>query len=133
MEIILSQSASPQCDPLPRHAAVDTESDKPGTPPRSPATGTRSGLGVSRAETQREEEGLFPFETSIDGFFNPNFTSTEQECTLLQPDIGMDDNNETTTQQAAAREEFARPTNKRQQPEIAAWATDQNRQFDRGR
>ena len=76
MEIILSQSASPQWDPLPRRAAVDTESDELGTPPRSPAIGTRSGPGVSRAKTQREEEGLFPFETRIDGFFNPNLTSS---------------------------------------------------------
>ena len=47
MEIILSQPASPQCTPLPRLAAVDTGSEKPGTPPRSPAIGTGSdGPGV---------------------------------------------------------------------------------------
>ena len=80
-----------------------------------------------------EEEELFPFETSIDGLLNSNFTSTEEECVLLQPDIGMDDNNETTTQEDAAREEFARPTKKRQQQEMTARSTDQNRQFDRGR
>ena len=40
MEIILSQPAPPQCDPLPRRAAVDTGSEEPGTPPRSPAIGT---------------------------------------------------------------------------------------------
>ena len=42
MEIILSQSASSQCDPSPRRTAVDTGSEEPGTPPRSPATGTGS-------------------------------------------------------------------------------------------
>ena len=90
------------------------------------------GPGISRFETSTEEKGLFPLESSIDGFFNPNFTSTEEEYVLLQPDIGMDDNNETTTQQAAAREEFASPTKKRQQQGMAVWSTDQNRQFDRG-
>ena len=30
-------SPSSQCDPLPRRAAVDTGSEEPGTPPRSPA------------------------------------------------------------------------------------------------
>ena len=59
------------------------------------------------------------------GFFNFNFKGTEQECILLQsdvgvndnklqPDVGMDDSNDATTQQAAAREEFVRPTKKRQ-------------------
>ena len=81
-----------------------------------------------------EEEGLLPFETSIDGFLRPNCISTEQKYNLLlQPDIEMDDNNERTTQQAAAREEFARSTKKRQQQGMTAWSTDQNRQFDRGR
>ena len=37
MEILLSQPAPPQCDPLPRRAAVDTGSEEPGTPRRSPA------------------------------------------------------------------------------------------------
>ena len=91
MEIILSQPASSQYGPSPRRAAVDTGSEKPGNPRRSPAIGTGSGPGASRAETQTEEEGLLPFKTSIDGFLNPNFTSTEQECVLLhQPDVGVD-------------------------------------------
>ena len=42
MEIILSQPAPPQCDLSPRRAAVDTGSEEPGTPPRSPAIGTGS-------------------------------------------------------------------------------------------
>ena len=55
MEIILSQPASPQCDPLPRRAAVDTESEESGTPPWSPAIGTGSdGPGISRFETSTE-------------------------------------------------------------------------------
>ena len=62
MEIILPQLASSQCDPSPRRAVVDTGSEKPGTPPRSPAIGTGPGPGVSRAEkTQTEEEDFFPF------------------------------------------------------------------------
>ena len=69
-----SQPASSQCDPSPRRAAVDTGSKEPGTSPRSPAIGTGSEEpGASRA----------PFKTSIDGFLNSNFTSTEQECVLL--------------------------------------------------
>ena len=56
MEIILSQSASLQCDPSPRRAAVDTGSEKPGNLRRSPAIGTGSGPGASRAQTHTEEE-----------------------------------------------------------------------------
>ena len=66
-----------QCDPSPRRAAVDTGSKEPGTPPRLPAIGTESdGPGVLGTETSMEEEGLLPFETSIGGVLNPNFTST---------------------------------------------------------
>ena len=92
-------SPSSQCDPSPRRAAVDTESEEPGTTPRSPAISTGSGPGVSRAETQiMEEEQIFPFETSMDVFFYPNFTNTEQECALLhQPDIGVGDDEKETT------------------------------------
>ena len=88
MEIIFSQPASSQRDPSLRRAAVDTGSEEPGTPPRPPAIGTGSREpGASRA----------PFKTSIDGFLNPNFTSTEQECVLLhQPDVGVDDEKENT-------------------------------------
>ena len=71
------------------------------------------------------------------GFLNPNFISKEQECILLhQPDVGVDDDEKETTatsQQAAVREEFVSPTEKRQQQGGTAWATDQNKQFDRGR
>ena len=106
---------------------VDTRSEEPGTPPRSPAIGTGS-----------EESGALrtPFQTSIDGFLNTNFTSTEEEYGLLhQRDVGVDDEKETvaTSQQAAVSEEFASPTEKRQQQETTAWATEQNKQFDRGR
>ena len=87
MEIILSQPASSQCHPSPRRAAVDTGSEEPGEPRRSPAIGTESGLGVSQFETSTEEEGPFPPETSMDGFLHSNFTSPEQECTLLKSDI----------------------------------------------
>ena len=70
MEIILSQPASPQCDPLPRRAAADTESEEPGTPPRSPAIGTGSdGSGLSRFETSTDEEGVIFLETCVDVLF----------------------------------------------------------------
>ena len=107
MEIVLSERASSQCDSSPRRAAVDTGPEEPGTPPRSPAIGTGSEEpGASRA----------PFKTSIYGFFNPNFTSTNQECVLLhQSDVVVDDDEKETTatlQQAAVREEFVSPTDK---------------------
>ena len=133
MEIILSQPAPPQCDLLPRRAAVDTGSEEPGTLRRSPAIGTGSEEpGVSRTEST-EREGLFSLETSMDGFFNLNFTSTEQECLLSKSDVGVDDNDEATTSkvQAGAREEFARLPIGRQQREAAS--TEQSKQFDRGR
>ena len=38
---------SSQCDPSPRRAAVDTGSEEPGEPRRSPAIGTGSGPGAS--------------------------------------------------------------------------------------
>ena len=58
-------------------------------------------------------EDIFSLQTSIDGFLHSNCTSSpKQECILLQPDVGVDDEKETTAnlQQAAVREEFARPT-----------------------
>ena len=129
---------SSQSDPSPRRAAVDTGSEESGAPPRSPAISTGSGPGVSRAGTQiMEEEGIFPFKTSIGGFLNPNFTSSEQECALLhQPDVGVDDDEKETTatsQQATVHEEFVSSTEKRQQQGTTAWAAEQNKQFDRGR
>ena len=62
MGITLSQPApQPQCDPSSRRAAVDTGSEEPGTPRRSPAIGTGSdGPGVSWSETSTEEAGLLP-------------------------------------------------------------------------
>ena len=128
-------SPSSECNPSPRRAAVDTGSEEHGTLPQSPAISTGSGPGASRAETQMEEEEIFPFETSIDGFLRSNFTSMEQECALLQqPDVRVDDDEKettTTTQQTAVREEFVSPTEKRQG--TTAWATEQHKQFDRGR
>ena len=69
----------------------------------------------------------------MDGFLRLNCTSTEQDILLHQPDVGVDDEKETnaTSQQAAVREEFASPTEKRQQQGTTAWATEQNKQFDR--
>ena len=135
-------SPSSECDASPRRAAVDTGSEETGTPQQSPAISTGSGPRASRAETQIMEEEIFPFETSMDGFLRSNFTSMEQECILLQsnvgvndnrvqPEVGMDDNNDATTLQAAVREEFVSPTEKRQG--TTTWATEQHKLFDRGR
>ena len=55
-----------------------------------------------------EEEEIFPFKISINGFLRSNWTSTEQEYILLQsdvgvndnkvqPEVGMDDSNDATT------------------------------------
>ena len=121
-------SPSSECDPSPRRAAVDTGSEEPGTPQQSPAISTESGPGASRTETQMGEE-IFPFETSMDGFLRSNCTSTDQECILLQSDVGVND--ATTSKQAAVREEFVSHTEKRQG--TTAWATEQNKLFDRGR
>ena len=135
MEIILSQPAPrPQCDPSPRRLpAVDTGSEEPGTPRRSPAIGTGPDEPeVSRAETSTDKEEIVPIQASVGGFLRLNRTSPEQECILFQPEVGVD-NSETTTQQAATREEFARPTKKRQQQGMTAWSTKQSKQFDRGR
>ena len=38
-----------------------------------------------------EEEERFPLETSMDGFLHSNCTSTEQECILLQSNVGVND------------------------------------------
>ena len=86
-------SPSSQCDPSPRRAAVDTGSDESETPPWSPAISTGSGPEASRAETHIiEEEEISLFETSMDGFLRSICTSTEQECILLQSDVGVNDN-----------------------------------------
>ena len=71
----------------------------------------------------------------MDGFLHFNYTSPDQENIIIfhQPDVGMDDNSETTTQQATAREEFLKPTKKRQRQRTTAWTTKQSKQFDRGR
>ena len=110
-------SPSSECDSSPRRAAFDTGSEEPGTSQQSPAISTRSGPGASRAETQiMEEEEVFPFESSMDGFLRSNFRSMEQKCALLHPpDVGVDDDEKqttTTSQQAAVREEFVSPTEK---------------------
>ena len=80
----------------------------------------------------------------MDGFLRSNCTSTDQECILLQldvgvndnkvrPEVGMDDSNDATTQQAVFREEFVSPTEKQQKRGTTAWAIEQNKLFDRGR
>ena len=134
MEIILSQPAPSQCDPLPRRLpAAETGSEEPRTPQRSPAIGTGSDTtGVSRVETITEEEGVLRLETSMNVFLHSNITSPEQVCILFELDVGIDDNDEATTSkvQAGAREEFARLPTGRQQRETAS--TEQSKQFDPG-
>ena len=79
---------------------------------------------------------IVALQASVDGVlrFN-NCTSPEQECILFQPDVGVDGDRDqpTTSQRATAREEFARPTKKRQQQRMTAWTTEQSKQFDLGR
>ena len=144
MEIIISQPASPECDPSPRCATVGTGSEEPGTPQQPPGIGTGSEEpGASRAQTQiMEEEGTFPFETSMDGFLCSTCTSLEQKYLLIQsreeyillqvqPEVGMDDSNATTPHTAARKVSARLPIV--QQQGMTAWSTDQNRQFDRGK
>ena len=123
MEIILSQPPSSECDTSPRRAAVDTGSDEPGTPPQSPAISTGSG----------PEGEIFSFEASRDVFLRSKCTSLEEEYILLQvqPD-GMDDSNNATTSQNTTHEDSARLLFGQHQ-RMAAWSTDQSKQFDRGR
>ena len=125
-------STSSECDPSPQRAAVVTRSEEPGTPPHSPAI-TGSGPEVSQAETQMEQE-FFSFATSSDVFLRSKCTSLEKEYILLQvqPEVGMDDSNNANTSQATTREESARLLFGQQQ-RMAAWSTDQSKQFDRGR
>ena len=116
MEIIISQPTPPQCDPLPRRAAIGTGSEEPG---------------VSRTELTVEDS--FPLEISMDVILHLNCKSPEQEYILLQPDVDVDDNDKATASkvQAGACEEFARLLFGRQQRETAS--TEQSKQFDRGR
>ena len=81
IKIIISQTAPPQCDLLPRRTAVETGSEEPEMSRWSPAIGTGSDEpGVSRVETSATEEEVIPLETSMDGFLHSNCTSPEQEC-----------------------------------------------------
>ena len=79
------------------------------------------------------EEEIFSFATSRDVFLRSKCTSLEEEYIWLQvqPD-GTDDSSNATTSQAATREESARLLFGQQQ-RMAAWSTDQSKQFDRGR
>ena len=124
MEIILLQPPSSECDPSSRRAAVVTRSEKPGTPPHSPAISTGSG----------PEGEFFSFEASRDVFLRSKCTSLEEEYILLQvqPEVGMDDSNNANTSQATTREESARLLFGQQQ-RMASWSTDQSKQFDRVR
>ena len=67
----------------------------------------------------------------MDGFLRFNCTIPEQERTMFQPDVGVDDNDETTSKvQAGARKEFTRLPIGRQQRETAS--TEQSKQLDPG-
>ena len=126
-------STSSECDPSPRRAAVVTRSEEPGTPPHSPAIITGSGPEVSQVQTQMEEE-IFSFVGNRDMFLRSKCTILKEGYILLQvqPEVGMDDSNNANTSQAATREESARLLFGQQQ-RMAAWSTDQSKQFDRGR
>ena len=128
-------STASEYDLSPRHAAVATRSEELETPSKSPAIGTglhRPGVSPAiEADSPQTEESLFPPETSMEAFLNFNFLSPEQECTLHQPDIGVEYNDEATSKlQAGAREESARPPIRQQR--TTAWSTQQSKQFDRG-
>ena len=130
-------STASGCDLSPRHAAVVTRPEELETPPKSPAIDTglhRPGVSPAiEADSPQTEESLFPPETSMEAFLNFNFLSPERECTLHQPDIGVEYNDEATSKlQAGAREESARPP-VHQRQHTTAWSTQQSKQFDRGR
>ena len=132
MEIILSQPASSQCDPSPDVPWSIRGQRNPESRDGRP----RSVQVKIRSIASRDANGgrFFHFEFSMDDFLRSNCRSTEQEYILLgQLDVGGDDEKEATSQQAAVREEFASPTEKRQQEGATAWATEQNKQFDRDR
>ena len=77
-------------------------------------------------------EGNYSLQGSVDVFLH-GCTGLDEEGTiiLLQPYVEVDDGeNTTTSEQATAREEFARPSKKRQQQRMAAWGNDQTKQFD---
>ena len=80
------------------------------------------------------EEEIFSFVGNRDVFLRSKCTSLKEEYILLQvqPEVGMDDSNNATTLQAPTREESARLLFGQQQ-RMAAWSTDQSKQFDRGR
>ena len=129
-------STASECDLSPRHAAVVTRSEELEAPPKSPAIGTglhRPGVSPAiEADSLQTEESLFPPETIMEAFLNFNLINPEQECTLHQPDIGVEYNDEETSKlQAGAREESARPPIC--QLRTTAWPTQQSKQFDRGR
>ena len=72
-----------------------------------------------------ERGDFFPLQASLVGC-----TSLGQEDTtfLLQADLGVKPET-TNSEQVAAREEFARPSKKRQQRKVTAWCSDQTKQF----
>ena len=61
-------------------------------------------------------------------------TSPKQETAIfLEADVEMNDAETITTKaQVAAREEFTRPSKKRQQRRVTAWGAEQTNQFDPG-
>ncbi|CAN0207771.1 unnamed protein product, partial [Ascophyllum nodosum] len=98
--------------------------------PLTRCTDQSDDLGVSRAESQStEREGTFPLQASVDGFLYVSYTSPEQECILLQADVGANIRKTTSSEQVAAREEFARPSKKRQQQRMTSWTTEQSKQL----
>ena len=122
-------SLSSQCDPSPRRAAVDMGQKNPEIcDSRSRSV---QGQDPEHREPRRKPRKNFSLLKPVWMVF-----CVQQKYILLpQPDVGVDDEKETTatSQQAAVREEFASPTEKRQQQGTTAWTTEQNKHFDRGR
>ena len=53
---VIGEHRAGENNPLSQCAAIDTGSEKPGTPPRSSVIGTGSGPGVSETQIMEEEE-----------------------------------------------------------------------------
>ena len=77
---------------------------------------------MPRAETLKiVQKGIFPLQTSVNGFLHVSCISPEQETTFfIQADVEVDDEIATTTAQAAACEEFVRSPKNRQQRRVAS-------------
>ena len=122
LEILLSEPPpSPQYDLSPRRSsAAGTELDEPGFP--------------HIVTQQTEQEGDFPFQAGVDGFFCVDYYTripAQGGSLPSQADVGVE--SETiTTAQIAARQEFARPPKTWQQQGVIGRSGEQHKIFDPG-